>query len=236
MIIEKRSYFGYNFGSCTTDSKYKNNIVPFLDFLASLCEWDSVGTRGLTQTFKWGNVTVTAGVIENAENSYNNIGLKITINGVTYTANATTASQYLNIVAIKTATSVGIIVDKGAQNAAITADYSNSSPLKFVLTETINLNTGETEKGVVLARGTGTAGEQVINMASASSGATASTVSIYPNAAVTILHPAAVANYPGYSPHVLIPLYQTCASSSSKATVGGAAYYIMAGTLYLLDD
>lgn len=223
MIIEK-----YSAPTYTADGA---NMTKFRAIFDSLCEWDSV-TEVSSDEVKY---------------TYGCFTFDIHCNNSTYSVNLLYGGatvklsgyrNWFNIQIIKTATSVGMMIYNGTQNANIPTDVGDASVHRVVLTRTMNLYNGAEEKGIVYAVGKGTAGEFDVWTVSAANADTATSTAVKSqcNAAATVLYPVAVASYPGYCPHVYIPVLQTCASSSSKATVGGAAYYIMGGALYLLDD
>ena len=223
MIIEKHSVPTY-----TADGA---NMSKFRAIFDSLCEWDSVAEVS-TQ-----NVKYTYGCFTFDINCYDSTYSVDLLYGGT-TVDLSGYRNWFNVQIIKTATSVGMMIYNGAQNANIPTDGGDASVHRVVLTRTMNLYNGAEEKGIVYAVGKGTAGQFKIRVISESNATTATDTSktISTNAAVTILQPAASTTYAGYCPYVFIPEHQTCASSNCKAKVNGATYYIMGGSLYLLDD
>lgn len=222
MIIER-----YSLSTYTSDG---GNHDKFKQIFDNLCEWDSVSSVSSQETnYIWGCATVKV-----KQNS-SDISVTVTYGGTEF--DVTGYRNWANFVFIKTKTSVGMMIYNGTKNASVPTDCGNSAVYKIVLTKNLNLNNRNDEKGIIYAIGTGTAGE--FNLQAASEGiatTTATTIKTLTNAAVTILQPATCTTYTGYCPHVFVPIYQTCESSSSKATVNGANYYIMGGSLYLLDD
>lgn len=223
MIIEKHSVPTY-----TADGA---NMSKFRAIFDSLCEWDSVAEVS-TQ-----NVKYTYGCFTFDINFYDSTYSVDLLYGGT-TVDLSGYRNWFNVQIIKTATSVGMLIFNGTQNATIPADNSNAGVHKVVLTKNLNINTGSEEKGIVYAVGTGTAGQINLQVVADSNAAiaTSTTVNIKSNSSVTILQPAASTSYTGYCPNVYVPALQTCASSNVKCTVNGATYYIMGGSLYLLDD
>lgn len=224
MIVEKHSIL-CNVLSATAEV---NNLF------AGICEWDDIEKSSYDTKYSWGNLTVTVTSITGTPRLTR---VKLTINETDYAVASTSEKPYLNFIIIKTATSVGIIADCSVTGGSVTADYISSTPLKFVLTKSLNMSDGNEEKAVIVAKGTGTAEEHSIHLAADSNTATAATTNkTYTNANITVLQPATCATYTGYCPHVFVPVYQTCESSNSKATVNGSNFYILGGSLYLLDD
>ena len=130
------------------------------------------------------------------------------------------------------------MVETGTQGGNVQAGAAFSNQLRFVLTKCHNLDTGTEEKGIVIGVDSENIDFSKCLVASENNLNTEVTSNIYlnTNASSTVLYPATSAGYSGYCPHVLIPVFQTSNFTNSKCTVNGSTYYILGGTLYLLDD
>lgn len=221
MIIERRSFSGMD--------GYGASLSDYTDFFDTLCDWDDREEVTDGVEYSYGGVKIK---ISKNENSYFVLGVHI--GTYTYSLRPIYNNYFFHFLIAKTDSSVGISVFCNSEGATFPAGHSLSNP-RFVLTKCVNLDTGAEEKGIVFQDHSTS---QVTTRLSSANYVVNTGTTIYLNygTASTVLYPAASAAYPGYCPHVFIPVFQNCTFTNSKCTVNGSDYYILGGTLYLLDD
>lgn len=224
MIIERHSIAAY--------SGIGGKLSNFTALFDTLCEWDSRNEGDSNVTYSYGGITIKLSMASS------NVSVVISVG--TFVTEVTTDSgnnndKYFNFIIAKSKSSVGIIMQKAAQNVFPDATESFSSQLRFVLTKCLNLDTNAEEKGSVIQY-SDTYGNYTLVTSTNGVVSTGSKNQFNTNAATTVIYPASSAAYSGWCPHVFIPIFQNCAFTNGKCTVGDSDYYILGGTMYVLDD
>lgn len=196
-----------------------------------LCQWDERTEEEATVTYSYGG-----GTVKIDGSSPNTPSVKLKSGGSSQNIQPQ-GTQRLNFLIVKTTSSIGIMADLGSAGESPSNGLFSSGTLRFVLTKCINNETGEEERGIVKQEAITSSSRYYLNVSSASKTVTAN-LDVYfkTNNAATSLFAASCDGYPGYCPHVFIPALQSCGASSSKCTLNGKSYYILGGTMYVLDD
>lgn len=205
-----------------------SNLKALFD---DLCQWDGRTEAENAVTYSYGGGTVKISLT-----SSNYIKVELTAGGSSQNIYPQ-GTQRLNFLIVKTASSIGIMAEAGSAGNSPSNELFSSGALRFILTKCINNETGEEERGIVKQVAGSSNGYYYLNVSSASKTVTTNmNVALKTDNAATSLFAASCDVYPGYCPHVFIPVLQSCGASSSKCTLNGKSYYILGGTMYVLDD
>lgn len=224
MIIERHSIVGYS----GIGGKFSN----FTALFDTLCEWDSRNESGDSVTYSYGGITIKLYMSSSV------VGIVISVGTFVTQLSAGSGNQndfYLNFIIAKSASSIGVNVRRAAKNIFPDSGIPDSTRLRFVLTKCLNLDTNAEEKGAVI-QFSDSYGSYTLVTSTNGVVSTGSKNQFYINNATTILYPASCDIYFGYCPHVFIPVFQTSNYTNSKCTVDDKSYYILGGTMYVLDN
>lgn len=222
MIIEKYSISGYSAAGGT--------LSDFTELFDTLCEWDDKVIDGNGVTYHYCGTTINFKMGTYVEITISNGAYSSAVNA------GGTIARHINFLIVKTESSVGVMIEQGKQNENVSAGITANN-IRFVITKCMNFDTGEEEKGIVFQTRSGSSNRIYTHMSSENSINSAGTETYYnTNSFATILYPAAISAYPGYCSHVFIPVFQDCEYINHKVTLNGSDYYILGGTMYLLDD
>lgn len=220
MIIERYSLPGYSASGA--------KLSEYAEIFDKLCDWDDKTETSTKLVYNYGGASITI--------TMNNSYIYFNISIGTFSQSIGGMDRFMNYLIVKTDSSVGVSFCMAYETDPFPVGFTISDGFRFVLTKCIT-ESGEEEKGIIFQKPNGNVDSIVTRISSAGNVVNTGTLTFMNcNTVSTVLYPASSAAYPGYCPHVFIPVFQNCTFTNSKCTVNGSAYYILGGTLYILDD